>query len=212
VVKQFGGIAEASDCCIELVHHVRKAGAGQTAYTVEDARGGSALISGVRSARVLNVMSSDEAKQAGVEAEKRRRFFRVDDGKANMQPPADSASWHELISVPLGNDTPDMPGDIVGVAAAWKLPGLSDVLRPGDVSKVQDAVAAGPWAEDVRAGNWAGKAVASALGLDVADPGERKRIRGLLAMWKKNGCLKTELRHNSRTGRDQTLIVVGEVI
>ncbi len=145
-------------------------------YTVEDARGGSALIGGVRSARVLNVMSIEEAAQAGVEREKRRRFFRVDDGKANMQPPADAAAWHELLSVPLGNDTPDLPGDVVGVVAEWRLPGLADSLQSGDVRKVQDAIAAGSWADDVRAGNWVGKAVGPVLGLDPNDKDDRKRI------------------------------------
>lgn len=44
VAKTWGQVAEAGDCGVELVHHVRKAGQGQTSYTVEDARGGSALI------------------------------------------------------------------------------------------------------------------------------------------------------------------------
>ncbi|WP_267355240.1 MULTISPECIES: AAA family ATPase [unclassified Methylobacterium] len=211
VAKEWGGIAEAGNCCIGFVHHVRKPGAGQAAYTVEDARGGSSLIGAVRSARVLNGMSSDEAAQAGVEADQRRRFFRVDDGKANMQPPADGASWHELVSVPLGNDTLEYPGDMVGVVTAWNLPSLSDALQPGDVRKVQDAIAAGAWADNVRADNWAGKAAATVLGLDVDDAGDRKRISALLTLWKKNGCLKTDTRHNARTGRDQVMVVVGEV-
>ena len=122
VAKEWGGIAEAGNCCIGFVHHVRKGGPGQTAYTVDDARGGSSLLGAVRSARVLNGMSSEEASQAGIEVDQRRLFFRVDDGKANMQPPADGATWHELVSVPLGNDTPDYPGDLVGVVTAWKLP------------------------------------------------------------------------------------------
>lgn len=211
VAKAWGQVAEGGNCGVELVHHVRKTVAGQASFTVEDARGGSALIGAVRSARVLNVMSTDEAAQAGVEADKRRRYFRVDDGKANMQPPAEDAAWRQLVSVPLGNETQDMPGDIVGVVAEWSLPTLSDALQPGDVRKVQDAIVGGSWADDVRAGNWAGKAVASVLGLDASDQSDRKRITKLLSMWKRNGCLKTETQRNARTGRDQTMIVVGEL-
>lgn len=210
VAKAWGRVAEAGNCGVELVHHVRKAGQGQTAYTVEDARGGSALIGAVRSARVLNGMSAEEAAQAGVEPDKRRRFFRVDDGKSNMQPPAEGASWHQLVSVDLGNETPDTPGDYIGVVTAWALPTLSDALQPDDLRKVQEGIAAGQYAADVRASNWAGNVVAAVLNMDPTDPGAKKRIGALLAMWKKNGALKTETRHNPRTGRDQILIVVGE--
>ena len=210
VAKTWGQVAEAGDCGVELVHHVRKAGQGQTSYTVEDARGGSALIGAVRSARVLNGMSLEEAAQAGIEAEQRRRFFRVDDGKANMQPPTEGASWHQLVSVSLGNETPEAPGDFVGVVTKWELPSLSDVLQPGDLRKVQEGIAAGHWAGDVRSGNWAGSVVASVLGLDATDKTDKKRIASLLSMWTKNGTLKTEVRHNPRSGRDQVMIVVGE--
>ncbi|MGU3541330.1 hypothetical protein ACLBXP_26045, partial [Methylobacterium sp. A54F] len=85
-----------------------------------------------------------------------------------------------------------MPGDLVGVVAEWSLPTLSDALQPGGVRKVQGAIAGGTWADDVRAGNWAGKVVASVLGLDASDQSDRKRISKHLAMWKRNGCLKTE--------------------
>lgn len=210
VAKTWGRVAEAGNCGVELVHHVRKAGQGQTSYTVEDARGGSALIGAVRSARVLNGMSSEEAAQAGIEADKRRRFFRVDDGKSNMQPPAEGAAWHELVSVALGNETPEAPGDFVGVVTSWNLPTLSDALKPGDLREIQVRISAGQFAADVRAANWAGHVVAAVLGLDPTDTGAKKRINALLAMWKKNGTLKTDTKHNPRTGRDQVLIVVGE--
>jgi RecA-family ATPase len=58
VMRQWVGIAEATGCAIDLVHHARKNGNGQ-AFTVEDARGASALIAAVRSARVLNAMSKE---------------------------------------------------------------------------------------------------------------------------------------------------------
>lgn len=210
VAKEWGGIGERGNCGVEFVHHVRKPGSGQTSYSVEDARGGSALIGAVRSARVLNAMSPEEASQASVEADQRRRYFRVDDGKANMQPPSDGAAWHHLVSVDLGNETVDAPGDRVGVVTAWALPTLSDAIQPGDLRRVQEKIAAGTWADDVRSKNWAGKVVAEVLGLDAEDKGERSRITRLIAMWKKNGTLKTGLYHNTRTGRDQATIEVGE--
>jgi hypothetical protein len=64
VVKKWAHIADVTDCAIELVHHSRKTGAD---VTVQDTRGAIALLAAARSARVLNVMSDDEASQAGVE-------------------------------------------------------------------------------------------------------------------------------------------------
>src|ERR1700678_4295766 len=73
-------IADVTGCAIELVHHTRKTGGADV--TVEDGRGGSALLAKVRSGRVINVMSDAEASKAGVK--NRRFFFRVENGKASM--------------------------------------------------------------------------------------------------------------------------------
>ena len=65
VAREWADVADATGCAVELVHHVRKV--GDVEVTVEDARGASALLSAVRSARVLNRMTQDEAEKAGVE-------------------------------------------------------------------------------------------------------------------------------------------------
>jgi hypothetical protein len=66
----------------ELYHHVRKGQSGQDEYTIEDGRGAVTLRDAVRSARVANVMSGDEARDSGIETRLRRRYFRIDYGKA----------------------------------------------------------------------------------------------------------------------------------
>ncbi len=210
VTKTWGGISEAGNCCVELVHHVRKAGAGQTTYTVEDARGGSALIGAVRSARVLNVMSLEEAEKAEVAPADRRRFFRVDDGKSNMAPPLEKAEWRELVGVGLGNDDPDGPEDFVGVVAPWTMPGLFDAVAIGDLRMVQDAIASGVWAENAQSSNWAGYAIANALSIDADSAGGKLRIKAMLKTWIGNKVLKIERTHDPRNGRDKPMIVVGE--
>ena len=86
VAATWAEIADVTGCGIELVHHARKTGGAD--ITVEDGRGGSALLAKVRSARVLNSMSEADAAKAGVE--NRRSFFRVENGKANMTPPPTS--------------------------------------------------------------------------------------------------------------------------
>src|ERR1700734_2119251 len=105
VAAAWAEIADATGCAIELVHHARKTGGAE--ITVDDGRGGSALLAKVRSARTLNGMTEDEAARAAVE--NRRAYFRVQNGKANLAPPAEGSDWYRIEPVALGN------GDSVGV-------------------------------------------------------------------------------------------------
>jgi hypothetical protein len=126
---------------IELVHHARKTGGAE--ITVDDGRGGSALLAKVRSARVLNGMTESEATKVGIE--KRRSIFRVENGKANLIAPADKADWYQLVSVDLGN------GDNVGVVTTWKWPDAFDGVEVSHLRAVQTAIAAGRWRESSQA-------------------------------------------------------------
>ncbi len=102
VAKQWNAIADATNIAVELSHHTRKTYGAEV--TVEDGRGAIALLAAVRAARTLNVMSEQEAAKAGVTA--RRRYFKVEDGKANMSPPPEKAEWFQLVSVFLKTATP----------------------------------------------------------------------------------------------------------
>jgi hypothetical protein len=179
VAGAWAEIADATGCAIELVHHARKTGGAE--ITVDDGRGGSALLAKVRSARVLNGMTEGEAAKAGVE--KRRSFFRVEKGKANLIAPADNADWYQLVSVDLGN------GDNVGVVTTWKWPDAFDGVEVSHLRAVQTAIAAGRWRENSQAKDWAGHAVASAIGLDAANKAHKAKISGLLETWIANGML-----------------------
>jgi hypothetical protein len=88
VASTWAEIANVTGCAVELVHHARKT-LGGAEITVDDGRGGSALLAKVRSARTINGMSEAEAARAGVE--NRRAYFRVQNGKANLSPPADAS-------------------------------------------------------------------------------------------------------------------------
>lgn len=197
VAKTWAGIAERCNCAIELVHHVRKSTAGSEGYTVEDARGGSSLIGAVRSARVLNGMSKEEAERAGVEPEKRRLHFRVDDGKANMAPPMESASWYRMDSVDLGNGRGLEPSDNVGVATAWEMPGILDSVTGADCERVIAMVRADvTFRMDSQASNWIGHAVAEVLGLDVGRKADREQVNRVLRIWIDKGALATQRRQD----------------
>ena len=196
VVKQWAQIADKTNCAIELVHHSRKTGGADV--SVDDARGASALLGAVRSARVLNVMSEDQASRAGVE--NRRLYFRADDGKSNLAPPSDKSEWFHLASVSLGNGGGG-PDDFIGVATRWEWPNALDGLCVADLRKVQDVIAEGEWAENVQATNWAGRAVADALGLDLDSPADKGRVKSLLRTWMVNKALKAETRYNAACTR-----------
>jgi hypothetical protein len=57
------------------------------------------------------------------------------------------------------------------------------------ISIGKEVIAAGEWRQSLQAKAWAGKAVASALGLDAEDKGDRKRIGEMLKRWIKTKAL-----------------------
>jgi hypothetical protein len=193
VAKTWGRIADRTGCAIDLVHHIRKTSAEEA--TVDDARGAIALINAARSTRVLNRMSEKQAKEA--EVENRRLYFRIDAAdKSNLVVPAESAEWRRFVSVELGN------GDSVGVVTRWEYPSAFRDMEAGDLLRVQQAIAAGDWRESSQAKDWAGRAVADVLGLDLDSEPARSRVKAMLKKWIENDALKVVKRKDKgRKGR-----------
>lgn len=204
VVKEWARIADRFNISLDLVHHTRKANGAET--TVEDGRGASALLYAVRSARALNGMSEEEAAKAGVE--NRFEYFRADNGKANMAPRSDKATWHRMIGVDLGNGG-DAPGDHVGVVTSWTWPDPFEDVTANDLFAVQKAIDGGQWRENPQASEWAGKAVAEVLSLDLEDKGAKSKVKGLLATWLKSGAL-VRVVGTDEGRRERPMIEVGK--
>jgi AAA domain/CHC2 zinc finger len=191
VAKAWSGIARTGNCAVEVAHHIRKPASGSNAeITVDDARGAGALKDAGRAVRVLNVMSKKEAEAVAIKPEHRRLYFHVDAGKANMKPPAENIDWRKIVSVPLDNGTDEAEGDWVGVVSKWKMPGALEGVTTSDLLRVQKRVSEGEWRENPRAKDWAGKAVAEALDLDLAEPAIKKRVAAMLKIWLGSGALK----------------------
>lgn len=210
VATVWARIAEAANVAIELVHHARKMGANET--TVEDARGASALISKARAARVLNLMTADEAARAGVE--NRKGYFRVDSGKANLAPAStDGSRWYRMESVSLGNGgggNLDL-GDSVGVVTAWEWPDPMADVSVADLRAAQAAVAlGGPWRENVQAREWVGRPIAKVLKLDPEDKKDCEKVKRLLKVWIKNGMFVVVDGKDDK-GKRRPYVEVGEV-
>lgn len=181
VVKAWASLVDRARSAADLIHHLRKTGGAEG--TVEDARGASALVAAVRSARVLNGMTKEEGKRLGVE--NHFDYLRVGNGKSSMarRMPVEKEAWLKMASVPLGN------GDHVGALTDWVAPDPTDDLQPSDLLAVQEAVAKGQWRENVQASDWVGKAVASALGLDLSDDAEKARVKAMVKRWLADGSL-----------------------
>jgi len=208
VVRQWMRVAEEGRCAVELVHHVRKPGGAAQETTVDDARGAGALLAKARSARVLNAMAVDEADELGIDRKDRFRFFRVDNGKANLMPRGGDARWRRMIGVPLGNRV-DAQEDEVGVVTEWQRPGALDGVTAADLMRVKIAIAAGQWREDIRAANWAGHAIGGALGIDTVDAQGRGRVKSMLKIWLKSGALEV-VQGFDESRRPRQFVVIGK--
>jgi AAA domain len=185
VVKKFAEIADATDCSIDLEHHIRKTNGNEA--TVDDGRGASSLIGAARSIEVLNKMSKAEAENLGID--QHWRYFSVDDGKANMAPLGERR-WYKLASVVLGNCTDLYPdGDNVGVVTIWTPPDPLDGITGRDFDKAAAAIRAGRWKENVQAKDWVGFPIAKALGLSLGNKSDKAKVKGLIGIWVKAGSL-----------------------
>ncbi len=207
VVAMLRKLARDTNSSVQLVHHIRK-GNGDDA-TIDSVRGAGSLISAARAARVINRITPEDAQALGVDEQESLGIFRMDDGKANLAPPSDKATYRRMVSVEIAN------GERLGVATEFKLPDLFDGITAKDLYKVQRTVAEAEETEqayrsDVRAKNWIGQAVAEQLDLDIDKPGDKARAKAVAKQWINTGSLKIADIPSKRHGRDVPCVVVGE--
>lgn len=179
VAKEWARLADRCNCAIELVHHTRKTNGEQA--TTESGRGASALLNAARSGRVLNKMSDELKKDAGVQDDP-ATYFSITRDKANLAPVGDR-TWLRMASVHLSN------GDSVGVAEVWKWPDTFDGVLVEDLLLIQRALDGKARRYSDQAGeDWAGETVAEVLGLNAT--ADRKRIKKMIEAWLNSGALK----------------------
>ena len=132
-------------------------------------------------------MTAKEAAKARVREP--GRFFRVDRGKANMQPPAAVADWYEIKSVSLDNARAGPAGDHVGVVDKFEWPSLTQGLPLDALQKVQEAIREGKWRLDPQSPDWAGHAIGKALDIDPDDDMEfgKSHLKQLIKEWTAKG-------------------------
>jgi hypothetical protein len=201
LLKQgFGQIAVKHDCCIELCQHMRKSGAGQYGGELsgDDSRGSSSIKDAVRSMRVLNRMSKDEASVANIPDEERRAYLRIDRGKGNMLPPQ-KATWFRLECVDLQNGDGYRPGDEVQVAEGWTYPLVIDAVNPDDLKWLLGEVSQGDYRLNAQAKDWVGYLLIRRLKLDPNDDQDKKRVAAVIKALLKNGTITTVPRRDKNS-------------
>ena len=164
IVDRLGKICIAQNCNVEIDHHTRKIAPGQE-ITVDDARGGGALVNSARSCRVLNRMTSDEADQARISKSDRERYLKICNGKRNMAP-AEDAKWFRLASVYIPN------GDNVQAVEPWDFPKVFAEVTIGDQDHFRNLVRTGNYRVDSRSPNWLGHELAKHYDRDVTVKGD----------------------------------------
>jgi hypothetical protein len=209
IVAEIRRVADETKCAIGLVHHIRK-GNGEDA-SIDSVRGAGSLIGAARAARVVNRMSADDAAKLGIDETEARSIMRVDDGKANLAPPAAAAVYRKMEGVKIDN------GEWIGVCVPYTLPDAFDGVSAKDAKAVQRLVAdahsdGDPLRESSQSPRWVGVPAADLLGIDITDKKGRAKVSSIVKTWIKNGVLATEKIFDQSKGREVPVVVVGEWI
>jgi hypothetical protein len=206
IKEGLGGIVSRTNTACELFHHPGKPKPGQAETVVEDARGASAIIWAVRSARVLNFMTPQEAERLGIAEDDRRLHIRILNGKANMGP-LGKAIWIALTVKNLSN------GDQVVAASSWKPKNPFDGVSATDMYNCRRLAQTGAYRMDSRSPDWIGYMIAEQLHMNVRhgaenNPADIARIKEILRAWIKKGVLATEDRKD-KDHKDRQFVVPG---
>jgi hypothetical protein len=209
IVAEIRKVADVTRCSIGLVHHIRK-GNGEDA-NIDSVRGAGSLIGAARAARVVNRMPLDEASRLGIDEAEARSIFRVDDGKANLAPPADKALYRKMVGVKIDN------GEWIGVCVPFKLPDVFDGVSGKDARKAQKIVADAhtdgePLRESSQSSRWVGLPIADMLGVDMTDKKGKAKVSMIIKTWIRTNVLATEKVFDAKKGREVPVVVVGEWI
>jgi len=205
VIKEgFGAIANRTNSAGELFHHPGKAKPGQADTTVEDGRGASSILWAVRSARVFNFMTPEEAAKLGLSEDERRLHVRITNGKANMGP-LGKAKWLKLVVENLPN------GDLVACASPWTPPDPFKNITATDMELARTLARTGAYRSDRRSPEWFGYALGKQLNLTVShdgptDPKDLASIQSILKKWLENKVLEIEKRKDD--GRKERSFII----
>lgn len=201
VMRALSELASRTGAAVEVLHHTRKPAPGiASPATVDDGRGASSIIGAVRSARVLNAMSREDAERAGIAEADRWRYARIDPGKANMAPP-EAARWVQHASEILPC------GEWVGVVAPWQFPDVFAGFSANDLPRIRELARTGAKRRhDSRSPDWFGHAVAEHLHIDSKDKAGRAQLKTMIGKWLETKVLDIELETDEQRKEKEFII------
>jgi hypothetical protein len=190
-------IARDGKCAVNLCHHTTKVDSGTA--TAMSGRGGGAVVAAGRSAQVLNPMTTDQAKAAGLESP--AGYFSAINDKENLTPQTGMRDWYKMQSVSLGNggtgNLSALRSDNIGVVTRWQYPSNSsftDGVTDEQLQAIKNWLKIGMHRKDIQCADWAGYAVGKVLDLgaskDTMKDHDRQRIKRMLDTWVTDGHLK----------------------
>lgn len=200
VVAMLRKLARETSAAVHLVHHVRKSN-GEAA-TVDSVRGAGSLIGAARSARVVNKLTDEELNKLGLEPDDVIGLFRVDNGKANLAPPAENGVYRRMVSVTLAN------GESVGVCCEYKLPDKWEGMTTPIVNSMLSLINAGPESGEMFSSRpqdkarFAGTVVTNFNFPKAADNKSAVQARGIIKEWMDTGLLE-EITYHSPSQRKE---------
>ena len=202
----FERFSEKTNSCTELAQHTRKA-SGIAELTVDDARGAGATSNAARSVRLLNRMTTEEARTAKIESEARRGYLRLTLDKVNYIPPQ-KARWIHLANVQLPNAANGRPGDNVQVVEPYGFPQPMDGVTSDDMFWARDlARSDGSYRKDSQSDKWFGYPLAKRLKLDAKDKADKAKLTNIIKAWLDNGALAVEERPDKQRKMKEFIVV-----
>jgi len=192
-------VAREGNCAVELCHHTTKADTSSGMATAMSGRGSGAVVFACRSVMVLNPMTPDEAKKAGLQSAS--GHFSAKDDKQNLTLKSGSRDWYKMESVSLGNggtgNLSILRSDTIGVVTRWQWPTQASFVEEvtgQQLQAIKDRLKAGAYRKDAQAKAWAGYVVGEVLGLgsskEAMSDHDKRRVTRMLDTWMKDGQLE----------------------
>jgi hypothetical protein len=163
-------------------------------------RGSGAVVFACRSVVVLNPMSPEDAKRAGLESP--AGYFSAVDDKENLTPQTRLRNWYKMVGVSLGNgggngNLSELRSDNIGVVTSWQWPSnasFTEDVTGQQLQAIKNGLTLGEHRKDPQAKAWAGFVVGNILGLgsskEAMSGTDRQRIVRMLDMWVEAGELE----------------------
>ena len=175
-------------------------------------RGAGSLIGAARAARVINRLPEGKAIELGVPQNQSKGIMRIDDGKANLAPPAEAATYARMVGVELANS------EWVGVATKFKLPdewaGMTDNVANAMLAKIEQGPEPGEKysLRPQDKARWAGNVIMDYPFSSSEDKKSEGQAKAILKKWLDNNLIELgEYRSQNQRKDKKGVITCGRV-